>query len=171
MTITKTNFSSRIISLLLALITLFGAVGLNSATAEAASKTPAGAYVAVKNAYGKSFPLTSANRVTGRRVFGVKTSLVSSYYAASRTTGSGSAKAEYAIFICKAKNSKNARKVKSALKTYLKNEKNSMYNYLSGTGKTLFSKAKVGKKGKYVYLVMVDTSGNSKAVKAIKKSV
>ena len=171
MTMTKRQTNVKIISLILALITAFSAFTVTSSVAEAAS-VPAQAYVAVKNAYGKSFPLSSKNRVKGKkRVFGVKTSLLSSYYAATKTVGRKNAKAEYLIMIAKPKKSEDVKKVKTALTKFKKNEESSMKNYLSEKGKKLFKNCKIGSYKGYVYIVMIDTSSNKKAINAIKKAI
>lgn len=165
---TKSKRTVRILSLILALVALMGSFSAGE-TVFAASKTPVAAYAAVKKAYGNSFPLYTSNRISGRsKVLGVTTSNCSSYYAAQRFTKNS--KEVYEIFICKAKSGKKSS-IKSQLSKHLKNEKGSMNNYLSAKGKKLFGNAKVGSVGSFVYMVMVDTSSNSKAVKAIKKTL
>ena len=172
MTSVKTNKTAlRVFSFILAIVSLFSVFSVNATNAYAAKKTPIKAYIAVRSAYGSSFPLTTNDRKQGKkRIMGVKTSLCSSYYAASKIKGSSSSQCEYAIFICKAKTRAKAKRVKRALKTYISNEKQSMYNYLSSTGKSIFANAKVGRIGKrFVYMVMIDTSSNTKAINAIKR--
>lgn len=166
---TKTRrISVRIISVIMALVAVVGSFSVQS-TVYAASKSPVTAYAAAKKAYGKSFPLSTSNRISGKSVvLGVKTADCESYYAAQKF--SSSSKEVYEIFICKVKKGKKSS-VKSQLKKHIKNEKTSMKSYLSKKGKKLFSNYKVGSVGNYVYLVMVDTKRNSKAVKAIKKNL
>ena len=173
MTLTKDNkLSIKIISVLLALITAFSAFTLTGEVAMAASKTPASAYSAVKKAYGKAFPFRKSDRVKGkRRIMGVKTGDLSSYYAASRITGKKNSKQEYIIMIAKVKDSSKVGTIKNQLKKFKNNEESSMKNYLSSKGKKLFKNAKIGSVGSFVYIVMIDTDGNSKAVKAIKKAL
>ena len=172
MTLTKNNSYIKIISVLLALITAFSAFTISGGlTAEAASK-PSQAYSAVKKAYGDSFPLSSKNRIKGKkRVMGVRTSYLNSYYAASKTSGKKNAKKEYLIMIAEVKDKNDVKKVKSQLDKFKKNEEASMQNYLSEKGKKLFKNCKIGSVGSYVYIVMIDTSSNKKAVKAIKKTL
>lgn len=166
---TKTK---KLIALILAVLTILASFTLTANAAQIASKTPASAYAAVKKAYGNSFPLTSKNRIKGKkRIMGVKVADCSSYYAASKITGGSNNQCEYAIFICKAKSTAKAKKIKTSLNNYISNEEQSMANYLSAKGKKLFKNAKVGRIGKYVYLVMIDTSKNAKAVKAINKTL
>ncbi|MBQ9516783.1 MAG: DUF4358 domain-containing protein [Eubacterium sp.] len=170
MTATKKNTSVKILSLILAIMTVFSAFTVSGSVAQAASK-PAQAYVAVQKAYGKSFPLSSKNRVKGKkRVFGVKTSTLSSYYAASKMVGSKT-KAEYLIMIAKPAKGTSVKTVKSQLTKYKNNEEASMKNYLSDKGKKLFKNCKVGSTNGYVYIVMIDTNANKKAINAIKKAV
>ncbi|MBQ9532091.1 MAG: DUF4358 domain-containing protein [Eubacterium sp.] len=173
MTQTKKNtFSIRIMSVILALITVFSAFSLTGEVAMAAGKTPAAAYSAVKKAYGKSFPFKKSNRVKGkRRVMGVKTADLKSYYAASKVTGGKNSKCEYIIMVAKVKDSGKVKTIKSQLTRFKKNEEASMKNYLSSKGKKLFKNAKVGSVGSFVYIVMIDTNSNKKAVKAIKKTL
>ena len=168
----KHNISVKCIAVLMALITLFSCCGVGAlAAAPTGKKTPAAAYAAVKKAYGKSMPLSSKNRIKGKkRIMGVKTADCESYYACLKIKGGKDSQSEYAIFICKAKSDK-VKTISSALKKYLKNEQQSMNNYLSPTGKKLFKNAKVGTVGQFVYLVMLDTAGNKKAVNAIRNTL
>ena len=168
MTKTKNKALLRALSLLMALVSLVTYVTVGT-TAFAANKTPVAAYAAVQKAYGKSFPLSTSNRISGKSVvLGVKTSNCSSYYAAQKFANSN--KEVYEIFICKAKSGKKGT-IKSQLKSHIKNEKTSMQSYLSAKGKKLFKNYKVGTVGDYVYMVMIDTSKNKKAVKAIKNTL
>ncbi len=158
----------RIISLIMALVTLLTA-SYTGTTVYAANKTPVAAYAAVQKAYGKSFPLRTGDRISGRSsVLGVTTSNCSSYYAAQRFANGN--KEVYEIFICKAKKGKKSS-IKKQLKKHIKNEKTSMNSYLSAKGKKLFKNYKVGTVGDFVYMVMIDTAKNKKAVKAIKKTL
>lgn len=170
MTQTKSNrLLVRIISILLAVVSVFASFSAGNEAYAAAKKSPVVSYAAVKKAYGKSFPLSTKNRIKGRKnILGVNTSNCSGYYAAQKFGNKN--KEVYEIFICKAKKGKK-NTVKNQLKSHVKNEKTSMQSYLSKKGKKLFSNYKVGTSGDYVYLVMVDTSGNKKAVNAIKKSL
>jgi hypothetical protein len=122
---------------------------------------------------GKSkFPFSASNSVTStRRVFGADVSMLDSYSAYEKTTGSGSNKAEYILFVGKATSKANAKKVKNALKDYVSSESDSMSNYLSKTGKTIFKKAQISYSGEWVWCVMLDTSVDKAAVKAIKKAI
>ena len=57
------------------------------------------------------------------------------------------------------------------MKKYVINEYKSNLSYHSEYGKTLLKKAKVGSKGKYVYLFVLDTASNKKAINAFKNSL
>lgn len=156
---------SKLFSLILALLMAFSSVML-PATAFAADATPAKVYTAVKKAYGKKFPLSQNAKNLNPKAFGISKKKYSSYYAKYK----GNNKSKYMIFIAKANKMSDARSMKKSLENYLNVESRSMNNYLSANGKKLYKNAKVGSKGKYVYLVMLDTNSNKKAVNAIKKA-
>ena len=133
------------------------------------------AYYAVKSAYGSSFPLSTSNEInTPRRnvfgkyskVLGVSGKYFKSYKAARKSSSSE----EYVCAVFKATSKKKAKKIVKSLKKFVKKEKSGNANYFSSYGKSLLNNAKVGKKGKYVYLFILDTSGNSRAVTAFKNN-
>lgn len=134
------------------------------------------AYSAVKSAYGSSFPLTDSNLITTPRknVFGKYSTVLGvsgknfSSYKAARKAGKDK---EYICAIFKAPSKKKAKKIVKSLKKYVSKEKSGNANYFSSYGKSLLNNAKVGRKGKYAYLFVLDTSKNSKAVAAFKKNV
>ncbi|MCR5202430.1 MAG: DUF4358 domain-containing protein [Lachnospiraceae bacterium] len=144
-------------------------------TAEAKSKTTKTIYKKVQKAYGKKFKLSSKNmiKVEKKNVFGDYSKVVGvshklfDSYTAARVTNS---KYEYVCFICKAGSKKNVKKIKTALKKYVKSESESNKNYYSSEGKKLMKNAAIGSKDKFVYLFILDTSKNKKAVKAFKKA-
>jgi hypothetical protein len=137
-----------------------------------AATTPSDIVSKVKSAVGTSkYPFSSADSVKStRKVFGVDVSLLDGYSAYEKTTGSGSDKVEYILFIGKATSKSNAKKAKNALKNYVSDESESMENYLSKTGKTNFKKAQISYSGEWVWCVLLDSGVNKKAVKAIKKA-
>ena len=165
------NKKRRFLCFILSLLMFFSCFSSTAVLTSAASKTPAGAYAAVKKAYGEKFKLSSKNRIKNKAViFGVRIKgNVSSYYAASKL--SKGSKKEHAIFICKASESSKVSTIKSALKKWKENEMGSLNNYLNSDGKKLFKNMKIGVIGDYVYMVMLDVSKNTKAVKAIKKTL
>lgn len=144
-------------------------------TAVAANASESSAFNAVKGAYGSSFPLKAANSVrTARKnifgkystVLGVSAKNFKSYKAARKTNG----KKEYVCAIFKATKKSKVKTIKNSLKKFVSREKSSSRNYFSKTGKKLLAKAKVGSKGNYVYLFVLDTKGNGRAVSAFKRS-
>jgi hypothetical protein len=165
----RNTHCKRSIAGLLALLLILGTILPVPAQAAA---TPSGVVSKVKTAVGSSnYPFSSSNSVKStRRVFGVDVSLLDSYSAYQKTTGSGSSKAEYLLFVGKATSKSNAKKAKSALKSYVSSESDSMQNYLSKEGKTNFKKAQISYSGKWVWCVMLNSDVNAKAVKAIKKA-
>jgi hypothetical protein len=138
-----------------------------------AATAPSDVVSKVKTAVGQSdYPFSSSNKVEStRRVFGVDVSLLDSYSAYEKTTGTGSDKAEYILFVGKATSKSNAKKAKNALKSYVSSESDSMQNYLSKEGKTNFKKAQISYSGKWVWCVVLSSSVDKKAVKAIKKAI
>ena len=164
------------LSLLLAVCLLAASVTVGQRPAQAKATSTAKVFAAVKDAYSSSFPLSNNNKIRTKRknifgnystVLGVSAKLFSSYTAAQKSNS----KEEYICFICKATSKKNVKKIKSRLKKYVVNEYKSNLSYHSDHGKSLMKKAKVGSKGKYVYLFILDTSNNKKAISAFKKSL
>lgn len=136
----------------------------------------ASAFLAVQKAYGSSYPMSSSNEIkTARKnifgkyskVLGVSAKNFKSYKAARKADSSQ----EYVCAVFKATNKNKVKTIKKALKKYVKKEKSSNANYFTSYGKQLLDNAKVGSKGKYVYLFILDTSKNSKAVQAFKNNV
>ena len=175
MTMKKRNLK-KWISLSLAVCLVLGSiVGTKTVSTAKASSTSA-VYNAVKGAYKSSFPFSKKNKIKTERknifgeystVLGVSAKLFSSYTAAKKSNS----KEEYICFICKATSKANVKKIKSAMKKFVVNEYKSNLSYHSEHGKSLLKKAKVGSKGKFVYLFVIDTSGNKKAISAFKKSL
>lgn len=139
------------------------------------SASETSAYSAVQRVYGGSFPLGSNNEIhTPRKnvfgkyskVLGVSGKNFKSYKAARKSSSSE----EYVCAVFKAASKKKAKKIVKSLKKFVKKEKTGNANYFSSYGKSLLNNAKVGKKGKYVYLFILDTAGNSKAVSAFKSN-
>ena len=135
-------------------------------------------YDAVESEYGSSFPLSDSNMIKVDRknifgkysvVMGVSAKYFSQYtsYTASQRSNSSE---EYMCFICKAVSKKAVKKIKNSMKKYVINEYNGNINYHSDLGNLLLKNARVGSKGKYVYLFVLDTDGNKKAISAFKES-
>ena len=167
--------SRKAFSLLLVLcLVIAGALGSPSTSQAAASSSSV--YNAVKDAYGSSYPLSDSNMIKTERkdvfgnyseVLGVSAKLFSEYTAAKKS----SSEEEYMSFICKATSNKNVKKIKKKLKLIVLNEYKSNINYHSDHCNTLLKNAKVGSKGSFVYLFVLDTEGNAKAINAFKESL
>ncbi|MCR5625449.1 MAG: DUF4358 domain-containing protein [Lachnospiraceae bacterium] len=166
--------SEKVIKVLSALVCIFSLViaGLcyNSEKVDAAASSSS-IYSSVESAYGSKYPLSSSNEITTSRknvfggyssVLGVSCELFSEYKAAKKSNS----KYQYVSFVCKATSSSNVSKIKKKLKAYVKNEKTGNQNYYNSKGKKLLNNAKIGAKGDFVYLFILDTSKNSKAISA-----
>ena len=130
----------------------------------------------VKTAYGEKFPLSKENEINTKMknlfgqystILGVSAKYFSEYKAAKKSDS----KEEYVCFICKATSDDNVSVIKAAMKEYVSNEKKGNENYFSKKGKKLMKNAKVGSKGMYVYMFILDTKKNKKAIKAFKKAI
>lgn len=142
--------------------------------ASAAAEPDAGKIVAsIKKELKSQYPFSQSHQVTSkRRVFGVSVSDMASYAAYEKTTGSGSNKTEYILFVGRAKSKSAAKTAKKSLKAYVKSEAQSMDSYLSSSGKKVFKGAKTGYKGDCVWIVMLKSkSANSDAVAVIKDEI
>ena len=161
----------KVLSLLIVATLVLGVFGYSQVETKASAGS---AFNAVKSAYGKKFPLKSSNMINTTRknifgryskVLGVSAKNFTSYKAARKSNG----KTEYIAAIFRAGKGK-VSKIKKALKKYVKKERSSNRNYFSNKGKRLLSRAKVGSKGRYVYLFILDVRGNKKAVSAFKRA-
>lgn len=171
-----TTTMKRISTTALAVLLSLAIVCAGSVPYAAAATSPSTAVSKVKSAYGSSYPLSSSNKITTakknvfgsyNKVLGVNLKNVKSYTAYKKSNS----KYQYVCFVCKAKSKAKVSTIKKQLKKYVSSETSSNKNYYNAKGKKLMSKAKVGSKGTYCYLFILDTSGNSKAVKAFKKAV
>ena len=145
----------------------------NTASAKNSASTDVSKVVdAVKESV-SSFPFADSDSVTSkRRVFGVKVNTLKAYRAYQKTTGSRDSSSEYFFFVAKAKSSSKAKSAMSKLKTYIKNEKSNMENYLSPAGKDIFKSGKVGRSGKWVWVLVIGTpDDNVAAGNAIKDNI
>ena len=165
----KEKVVCRAAMMLIAVLVCFTALPVSAAAPSASSVMSS-----IKKKVGSSnFPFSSSNKVSSsRRVFGVTVSDMNSYQAYEKTTGSGSNKVEYIVFVGKAKSKAAAKDAKASLKKYIKSESDSMSSYLSSTGKKVFKGAQIGYKKEYVWAVMLKSkSVNKDAVKAVKKAI
>lgn len=165
----KEKVVCRVAVIMLAVLVCFTAIPVMAASPSADSVVSS-----MKKKLGSSkFPFSTTNAVTSsRRVFGVTVSDMDSYKAYEKTTGSGSNKVEYIVFVGKAKSKSAAKSAKDSLKKYIKSESSSMSSYLSSTGKKVFKDVQIGYKKEYVWAVMLKSkSVNKDAVKALKKAI
>ena len=165
----------RLLALIMVAIVLCVGVLYTPSVSCAATSTGA-VYDDVETAYGSGFPLSDSNMIKVDRknifgkysvVMGVSAKYFSQYTAAQKSNSSE----EYMCFICKAVSKKAVKKIKSSMKKYVINEYNGNINYHSDLGNQLLKNARVGSKGKYVYLFVLDTDGNKKAISAFKESL
>lgn len=161
----------KLIASIMVVAMVFGTISMTGVNVKASEKK---AFSAVAKAYGKSYPLSSKNviKTSRKNIFGKYSKVlgVSAKYFKSYKAASKKGKCEYVSAIFKATSKANVAKIKKALKTFVSKEKSSGANYFSAKGKGILNKAKVGSKGKYVYLFVLDNKGNSKAIKAFKKN-
>ncbi len=165
-----------IISMILVLCLGFCMLYTDVRPANAATSKTTDIYNSVRDAYGTGFPLSKNNMIKTPRknifgnystVLGVSTKYISSYTAAQKSNS----KEEFICMVCKATSKKSVKKIKTKIKKYIKNEYKSNLSYHSEFGKKLLKKSVVGSRGKYVYLFVLDTSGNKKAITAFKESL
>lgn len=157
------KFNTKIISFIMTLVVVICST-TSTVTSYAAATTPKSVYTSIEKAYGNKFPLKNDASNLSPNAVGVSKKLCESYAGKVKSTKNE----KYVLFIAKASNSNDVKKIKSSLSNYIKVESHSMANYLSADGKKLYNNAKIGTKGLYVYLIMLDTTGNQKAVKAFK---
>ncbi len=161
----------KVLSLVIIATLVFGAFGFTNTQASTSS-----AFKTIKFIYGKNFPKES--KIAKKNVFGkyskilgvVSTKGLKSYRVAQSYKGK-SKKTQYLCAIVQAKKKSQVRGIKNKFKKYIQNEKGAVSRgYYSKKGKSLLNKASVGSKGRYVYLFILDTSGNKKAKAAFKKA-
>ncbi len=142
-------------------------------TVDAKSKTVNGLVKVVKK-YTKDYPFSSADRVKSKKaVFGIMSSKLSKYSAYQKVETTFSAgTTEHMLFIGKAKTKANAKSCASSLRRFLTKEKSSKASGLTAEGRQLFSGAKIGSKGKWCWLIMVnsDSEANATVAKAVRKN-
>jgi hypothetical protein len=160
---------------IIVLLLVFALAGSIAATEPVSAKTTSGSLVSVvKKSAGSSFPFTSKDLKTSKRmIFGIMATRLNTYAAYEKISGSGSSSKEYFLFIGQASTAANAKRNAASLKRYITRENSSMGNYLSEEGKKLFQAVQTGSKGKWCWLVMVSPSAaeNKKAVNAIRKKM
>lgn len=169
------RFLCRVLSLLLICI-MIGVSSFSPSVSSAKAQTSAQVYSAVKKAYGTKFPLKNSNVIVTdlKNIFGEYSTVLgvsAKYFSEYKAAKKSSSKEEYICFICKAKSSSDVSSIKTAMKKFVSSETKSNTNYFSSKGKSLMKNAKIGSKGNFVYLFVIDTNKNKKAVKAFKKAL
>lgn len=134
--------------------------------------TPKQVVKGVKNAV-EAYPFSDEDEVSSSRiVFGVRASRFKSYKALQKVSGAADSSREYLLFVGKAGTKKKAKSALKSLKHFVREEYDNMQNYLSDEGKESFKAAKYGRKGKWVWIVVLQSaSDNKKAISAIKDKI
>ncbi len=161
----------KILAFVLVLTLAFGAFGMTNAKASTSS-----AYSAVKKIYGKYCPkANNISRKDGigryRKIFGfLSTKGLKSYKAGQKFDGKN--KVKRVVVIVQANKKSQVNGIKNKLRSFVNTEKGSATRgYYSKYGKKVLNNACIGSKGNYVYLLMLDASGNRKAKAAVRKAV
>ncbi len=153
----------KILSLIIVVTLIVGVFGATNADASVAA-----AFYRVKATYGKKFPPTknvARKDFFGRysKILGVSTNKLKVYRFAQKFKGK-SKKLERTCVIVQAKKKKQVKGIKKKFRQYIKSHKrNAARGYYTKKGRRILNKACVGSKGKFVYLFMLDASGNKKA--------
>lgn len=165
----------KLLSLLIVVTMLFGVFSYVQVDTKA---TVSSAYAAIKLTYGSRFPASisisrkSAMLGSYNKVFGVSTKNLKSYKVAQQYKKKNRKNTEYVCVIVKATKKSKVKGIKAKFKKFIKNEKGGISRgYFTKTGARLLANAKVGSKGKCVYLFMLDTAGNKRAISLFKKAV
>ena len=149
----------------------FGAFGVTNAKASTSS-----AYSAVKKISGKYCP--AAKNIPKKDIFdryskilGVLSVKGLKSYKVGQSFEGKSKKCERVVAIVQAKKKSQVKGIKAKFRSYVNTRKGAAKRgYFSKYGKKVLNKASIGSKGNYVYLLMLDASGNKKAKAAVKKS-
>lgn len=161
----------KLLTLILVITLVFGAFGATQAQASTGS-----AYNAVKKIYKKYCPKAENIRkkdMFGRysKIFGVLSVKGLKSYKAGKSSMGKTKKVHRAVVIVQAKKKSQIKGIKNKFRIFLNDLKGEVKRgYVSAYGKKVLNKACIGSKGKYVYLLMLDASGNKKAKAAVKKA-
>ena len=161
----------KLVTLVLVIALVFGALGVTNAQASTSS-----AYSAVKSIYGKYCP--SQKNIPKKDMFdryskilGVLSVKGLKAYTVGQSFTGKSKKVERVVVVVQAKKKSQVKGIKKKFKNYVNTRKGAAKRgYFSEYGKKILNNATIGSKGKYVYLLMLDASGNKKAKAAVKKS-
>ena len=161
----------KLLAFVLIITLAFGAFGVTNAKASTSS-----AYSAVKKIYKKYCPkkeniprkdlFKRYSKILGvLSVKGLKT------YTVGQSFEGKSKKVERVVAIVQANKKSQVKGIKAKFRNYVNTRKGAAKRgYFSKYGKKVLNGATIGSKGKYVYLLMLDASGNKKAKAAVKKA-
>lgn len=160
----------KLLAFVLIITLAFGAFGMTSAKASTNS-----AYSAVKKIYKKYCPkkkniprqdmFKRYSKILG--VLSVKG--LKSYAAGQKFDGK--TKVERVVVIVQANKKSQVSGIKKKLASFVNTRKGAAKRgYYSKYGKKVLNKAIIGSKGNYVYLLMLDASGNKKAKAAVNRA-
>lgn len=161
----------KLLSFVLVIALVFGAFGLTNAKASTSS-----AYSAVKSIYGKYCP--KQKNIPKKDMFkryskilGVLSVKGLKSYKVGQSFQGKSKKVERVVVIVQAKKKSQVKGIKNKFRSYVNTRKGAAKRgYFSSYGKKVLNAASIGSKGKYVYLLMLDASGNKKAKAAVKRA-
>ena len=161
----------KLLALALIMTLTFGAFG--AANVEASTSS---AYSAVKKIYTKYCPKKENIKkkdMFGRysKILGVLSVKGLKSYTVGQSFEGKSKKTERVVVIVQANKKSQVSGIKKKFKSYVNTRKGAAKRgYFSKYGKKVLNKASIGSKGNYVYLLMLDASGNKKAKAAVKKA-
>ena len=161
----------KLLAFVLIISLAFGAFGVTNAKASTSS-----AYSAVKKIYKKYCP--KVKNIPKKDIFdryskilGVLSVKGLKSYKVGQSFEGKSKKCERVVAIVQAKKKSQVKGIKAKFRSYVNTRKGAAKRgYFSKYGKKVLNKASIGSKGNYVYLLMLDASGNKKAKSAVKKS-
>ena len=161
----------KLLAFVLIITLAFGAFGVTNAKASTSS-----AYSAVKKIYKKYCP--KVKNIPKKDIFdryskilGVLSVRGLKSYKVGQSFEGKSKKCERVVAIVQAKKKSQVKGIKAKFRSYINTRKGAAKRgYFSKYGKKVLNKASIGSKGNYVYLLMLDASGNKKAKAAVKKS-
>ena len=160
----------KLLTLILVITLVFGAFGATQAQASTST-----AYNAVKKIYKKYCP--KVKNIQKKDMFGRYSKILGvlsvkglkSYKSAQKFDGK--TKVERVVVIVEANKKSQVSGIKKKLASFVNTRKGAAKRgYYSKYGKKVLNGASIGSKGNYIYLLMLDASGNKKAKAAVKKA-
>ncbi len=161
----------KLLAFVLVLTLVFGVFGMTNTQASTSS-----AYSAVKKIHKKYCP--KKKNIPRQDMFkryskilGVLSVKGLKSYAVGQSFEGKSKKTERVVVIVQAKKKSQVNGIKNKFRSYVNSRKGAAKRgYFSKYGKKVLNKASIGSKGNYVYLLMLDASGNKKAKAAVKRA-